>query len=168
MLFTNRGYRYDHRRFQTTDGGIRLGNRRNPLPATRPSLAAAVLCLAELRSLSGFPRAAALPAILANQVGRALVLGHGLPSRLDCSSRNPRRRWRVPAALIVQVDRRRGSARLASSLGSVGAGNEAHGGWRLLLYIHPHHGRGARAIAAPWVYSCDLLNKQHREILLRV
>src|ERR1700761_2140885 len=61
------------RGFSETRAGIRADDGRDSLSLAGSSLAAADLCLAELRSVPEISGAAGLPAILANEVGRAAL-----------------------------------------------------------------------------------------------
>src|ERR1700739_4876139 len=86
------------RGFSETRAGIRADDGRDPLSDAGSSLAAADLCLAELRSVPEISGAAGLPAILANEVGRAALFGPRRAFQADQARRTARRRRRVPAA----------------------------------------------------------------------
>src|SRR3954471_16886140 len=93
-------------RFQTAAEGIRTYDGANPLPPARPSLAPADLYLAELRSVSEFSDAAAFSGFLAEDAGRAVTFGDGLPLQADQARGTEGHRRRVPAALISLRRRR--------------------------------------------------------------
>src|ERR1700761_6816459 len=83
-----------------TGAGLRADDGRDPLPDAGSPLAAADLCLAELRFVSEIPRAAGLPAILAAQAGGALVFGSRGALQADQAGGIARGGWRVQAALM--------------------------------------------------------------------
>src|SRR4029079_7702695 len=62
------------RRLQDTARRIRTEDRRNTLSSSRSPMAAAKLCLAELRSLPEFSRAERLSRLLAGKAGGAVGL----------------------------------------------------------------------------------------------
>src|SRR5262249_7032348 len=82
---------------------IRADDGRDSLSDAGSSLTAADLCLAELRSVSEIPGAAGLPALLAGEVGRTAVFGPRRAFQADQARGAPRRRRRVPAALIWRI-----------------------------------------------------------------
>src|SRR3954464_3456063 len=82
-----------------TGAGLRADNGANPLPDAGPSLAAADLCLAELRPVSKIPCSAGFPFLLAGEAGRAALCSHGGAFQVDQASRATRRRRCIPAAL---------------------------------------------------------------------
>src|ERR1700760_3366097 len=61
------------RRLPEAGAGIRADHGRDPLPDAGSSLAAADLCLAELRSVSEISGAEGFPAVLGREAGRAAV-----------------------------------------------------------------------------------------------
>src|ERR1044072_697507 len=65
------------RRFPEAGAGLRADDGGNSLPVAGSSLAAAVLCLAELRSVSEISRAEGLFGVLAGEARRSPVIGHG-------------------------------------------------------------------------------------------
>src|ERR1700742_1968147 len=83
-----------------TGAGIRADDGRNPLSLAGSSLAAADLCLAELRSVSPISGAAGLSAVLAGEARRAVVFGPCRALQADQARRAARRRRRVPPALM--------------------------------------------------------------------
>src|SRR5215475_15338620 len=87
-------------RLPETGVGVRADDGRDPLSDAGSSLAAADLCLAELRSVPEISGAAGLPAVLAGEAGRAAVLGARRAFQADQARGTARRRRRVPAALI--------------------------------------------------------------------
>src|ERR1044072_6277148 len=88
------------RGFPETGAGLRADDGANPLPHAGSSLAAANLCLAELRPVSEIPGAARFPGVLAKIAGRPAVLRHRGAFETDQARRAPRRPRRVPPALI--------------------------------------------------------------------
>src|SRR5882757_4237256 len=80
--------------------GLRADDGANSLSHAGSSLAAADLCLAELRSVSEISGAEGFPRLLAGKAGGAVVLGHGRAFQADQAGRAARGRRRVPAALI--------------------------------------------------------------------
>src|SRR5712692_9073170 len=89
-------------RFSAADRRLRPDHRPHLLPPPRPSLAAANLCLAGLRSVPGLPGPPGLPRILAEEARRAAALGDGRPFAVDPTGRAARGRRGVSAALSVQ------------------------------------------------------------------
>src|ERR1700744_4182952 len=87
------------RGFSETSDGIRADNGTDPLSHAGSSLAAADLCLAELRSVSEIPGAAEFPRLLAGEARRATVLGHRGAFEAYQAGRASRHRRRLPDAL---------------------------------------------------------------------
>src|SRR6516164_8990012 len=73
------------------------------VPAAGSPLAAAKLCLAGLRSLSGISSAQQIPQFLAGDLGGPVALGHRGACPVDQACRDPCDRRRVPAALRREV-----------------------------------------------------------------
>ena len=88
-------------RLQTATRGLRTDHRANPVSPPRPSVAAADLRLAELRSVPEISRAAALPGLLGREARRAAALGDGRTLPADQAGRAQGHRWRVQAELIL-------------------------------------------------------------------
>src|SRR5580704_19745996 len=91
------------RRLPETGAGIWADDGRDPLSTAGSSLAAADLCLAELRSIPSISGAAGLPAVLAGEAGRPALFGPRRPFQADQARGTARRRRRVPAALIFGI-----------------------------------------------------------------
>src|SRR5262245_7803001 len=88
------------RGFSETRAGIRADDGRDPLSLAGSPLAAADLCLAELRSVSEISGAAGFPAILAGEARGPALFGPRRALQADQARGAPRRRRRVPAALM--------------------------------------------------------------------
>src|SRR5215475_5568633 len=88
------------RGFSEAGKGLRADDGADSLPHAGPSLAAADLCLAELRPVPEIPGAAGLFALLAGEAGRPAVLGYRSAFQADQARRTARRRRRVPFALM--------------------------------------------------------------------
>src|SRR5438105_14584682 len=88
------------RRFPEAGVGLRADDGANSVSDAGSSLAAANLCLAELRSVPEISGLEGFPRLLAGKVGGAVVLGHCGAFQADQTHRTPRRRRRVSAALI--------------------------------------------------------------------
>src|SRR3989304_3864857 len=82
---------------------LRAHDRAYPVSASRSSLAAAVLCVAGLRSLSAISRAATLPRLLAGKAGRAAAFGRGCALQADQAGGVEGDQRRVQAALILLI-----------------------------------------------------------------
>src|SRR5882757_9720893 len=87
------------RRFPEAVTGLRADDGANSVSDAGSSLAAADLCLAELRHVSKIPGAAGLPHLLGGKARGAAALGDGGAFQADQAGRAARRGWRVPAAL---------------------------------------------------------------------
>src|ERR1700749_3097512 len=92
------------RRLPETGAGLWADHGRDPLPDAGSSLAAADLCLAELRSVSKISGAEGFPEVLGREAGRAAVPCDGGAFKADQAGGVARRRRRVPAALISDSD----------------------------------------------------------------
>src|SRR3982751_114297 len=79
--------------------GLRADDGANPVSDAGPSLIAADLCLAELRSVSEIPGAQGFPRVLAGEARRSAVLRDGRPFQADQAGRAARGGWHVQAAL---------------------------------------------------------------------
>src|ERR1044071_2584073 len=79
---------------------LRIDHRAHLLPAPGPSLAASVLRLARIRSLSEIPGIAAISRLLEEVARRCAPFGDGGPFGTHQTGRIARRRRRVPAPLI--------------------------------------------------------------------
>src|SRR5205807_8107855 len=79
--------------------GLRADDGANSLPHAGPSLVAANLRLAKLRSVPEISGPEGLPRVLGRKARRPIVLGHGGAFQADQARRAARRRRRVPAAL---------------------------------------------------------------------
>src|ERR1700709_1297718 len=79
--------------------GLRSDNGGNRLSPPGPSLVAANLRLAGLRSVPEFPGAEGFPQLLGAQARRPAVRRHRRAFQADQAGRTARRRRRVPAAL---------------------------------------------------------------------
>src|SRR3954468_8994871 len=89
------------RGFSETGAGLRADDGANSLPHAGSSLAAADLCLAELRSVSEIPGAARFPGLLGEIARWSAVLRHGGTLQADQAGGAPHRRRRVPPALTL-------------------------------------------------------------------
>src|ERR1700741_512913 len=89
------------RRLSEAGFGLRADDGANSLSDAGSSLAAADLCLAELRSVSEIPGAAGFPRLLAGKARRPLVLGHRGAFQADQAGGAARRRRRVQVALTL-------------------------------------------------------------------
>src|SRR5262249_35007203 len=89
------------RRLSEAGDGIRADDGADPLSDAGSSLAAADLCLAELRPVSEIPGAAGFPCLLAGKARRPAVLGHRGACQADQACRASRRRRRVQVALTL-------------------------------------------------------------------
>src|SRR5260370_26658019 len=87
------------RRFPEAGAGLRADDGANSLSDAGSSLAAADLCLAELRPVSEIPGAEGFSGLLAGKARRPLVLGHAGAFQADQARRAARRRRCVQAAL---------------------------------------------------------------------
>src|SRR6266851_2210695 len=83
------------RRFPEAGAGLRADDGANSVSDAGSSLAAADLCLAELRSVSEVPGAEGFSGLLAGEARRPLVLGHGRALQADQARRAARCRRRV-------------------------------------------------------------------------
>src|SRR4051812_3987960 len=90
------------RGLQTSTARIRFDHRANSLPAARPSVPAADLRLAGLRSVSEISGAQSVPYILARNLGGAAALGHRRAFATDQARRDPRGERRIRLALIAE------------------------------------------------------------------
>src|SRR5579862_6255259 len=82
-----------------------IDHRQYPLSAARSPVAVTDLCLAGLRSLPELSGAEQIPQFLAGEARGAAALGHGGACAADQARRDPRRRRRVPAELVVGSQR---------------------------------------------------------------
>src|SRR5260370_36624979 len=89
------------RGLQTSTARIRFDYGANPLPAARPSVPAADLRLAGLRSLSEISRAQSVPYILARNPRGAAALGHRRAFAAHQTRRDPIGERRIRLALIA-------------------------------------------------------------------
>src|SRR5689334_9237533 len=87
------------RRLPEAGKRLRADDGADSLPHAGSSLAAADLCLAELRPVPEISRAPGLLALLAGKAGRPAVLGHRRAFQADQAGGASRRRRRVPSAL---------------------------------------------------------------------
>src|ERR1043166_3911708 len=78
-----------------TGAGLRADDGANSLPHAGSSLAAANLCLAELRPVSEISRIARFPRVLGKVAGRPAVLRHGGAFKADQAGGAAHRRRRV-------------------------------------------------------------------------
>src|SRR6266487_2531115 len=78
---------------------LRSNHGADSLSASRPSVLAANLCLAGLRSVSAISRAQPLSRVLAGKAGGTSLLGHGGALAADQARRAAHDRRRVPPAL---------------------------------------------------------------------
>src|SRR5262249_16113382 len=99
------------RRFPEAVAGIWADDGKDPLSDAGSSLAAADLCLAELRSLSEISGADGFPGVLVGEARRSAVLGDGRAFQSDQAGRASRGRRSVPAELKATVRRRMGRAK---------------------------------------------------------
>src|SRR6185437_11557480 len=93
--------------FRQAGQRLRPYHRAHPVSASRSSLAAAVLCLAGLRSVPRISRTAPLFGVLAREVGRPAAFGAGGTLQADQAGRTQGDRRRVPAALVLSSSPRR-------------------------------------------------------------
>src|SRR4051812_8286843 len=99
------------RGFPETGAGLRADDGANSVSHAGSSLAAANLCLAELRSMSEIPGAEGLSRVLGEIAGWPAVLRHRGAFEADQACRAARRRRRVPAALKSALSSFRGDAK---------------------------------------------------------
>src|SRR5258708_32943261 len=90
------------RGLQTSAARIWFDHGANPLPAARPSVPAADLRLAGLRSLSEISGTQSVPYILARNPRGAVALGHRRAFAAHQTRRDPLGEWRIRLALIAQ------------------------------------------------------------------
>src|SRR6201986_749223 len=88
------------RRLPETGAGLWADHGRDPLPDAGSSLAAADLCLAELRSVSEISGAEGFPEVLGREAGKDAVQGDSGAFQADQAGGAAHRRRRFPAALI--------------------------------------------------------------------
>src|ERR1700761_9001487 len=89
------------RRLSEAGPGIRSDDGEDPLSDAGSSLAAADLCLAELRLVSEISGAAGFPCLLAGEARRPAVLRNRGTFQTDQAGGAARRRRRVQAALTL-------------------------------------------------------------------
>src|SRR6478752_3109273 len=98
------GARNGFRRFPQPGPWLRPDDRAHSVSASRSSLAAAILRLAELRSLSRISRTAPLSGFLAGEAGGAAAFGASGALQADQAGRTQADRRGIPAALGGQFN----------------------------------------------------------------
>src|SRR6478609_10978884 len=88
------------RGFPETGSGLRTDDGANSLSHAGSSLAAADICLAELRSVPELPGAEGFPLVLAAETGGTAVRRHRCAFQADQARRTARRGRCLPVALI--------------------------------------------------------------------